>query len=374
MMQAFQWDPTFVTGLVEVDEEHHHLTDLINRFGNSITQPEGVNHSELETIFSELADYTQRHFTHEEALMVSKRLLPAYIAFHRQIHDTFMDEIALLYRHIKKQRLDTSQNLFTFLTHWITFHTLGEDHRMARQVFAIESGVTPEEAYRNSGDSHDPATSMLLTALNGLFSMVSQRNQELLELNANLEARVAERTQALQQANQRLDTLANTDLLTNLPNRRRALSILAHEWTLSQHHAAPLACMMLDADGFKCVNDTYGHDAGDTVLQSLAQCLQHAVRNDDVVCRLGGDEFLIICAQTPLPGALLLAQKVLHEVNQLVVPVKAGVWRGRVSIGVAVRIESMNHMEDLIKKADESLYAAKQSGRNRVSSMEEHED
>lgn len=365
-MQAFQWSSTFLTGLVDVDEQHHHLTDLINRFGDSITQPEGTSFAELEVIFSELADYTQYHFTHEEGLMTGKGLLPSYIAFHRQIHDTFMDEIALLYRHIKQKRWDTSQNLFTFLTHWITFHTLGEDHRMARQISAIESGASPEEAYQNSGDSHDPATSMLLTALNGLFSMVSQRNQELLELNANLEARVTERTQALQEANQRLDMQANTDLLTNLPNRRQAMSRCAYEWKLSVEESTPLTCMMIDADGFKGVNDTYGHDAGDSVLQELAQVLQYAVRNDDVVCRLGGDEFLIICTKTPLSGALQLAQKVLEEVNQLVVKVGTGEWRGRISIGVAARTDSMNEMDDLIKKADENLYVAKQQGRNRV--------
>lgn len=368
-MQTFQWNPSFMTGLVEVDEQHHHLIDLINQFGESITRPEGISAEELEVLFNNLADYTQYHFSNEEAMMVREGLLPVYIAHHREAHDAFMDKIAMLYRYIKKQGFGVSRTLFSFLTHWITFHILGEDQCMARQLSAIESGMSPEKAYLARDDRHDPATESLLTALNGLFSIVSQRNQQLLELNATLEARVTERTQALLAANQRLDTLANTDLLTNLPNRRRALNILAHEWQLSIQEGSPLACMMLDADGFKQVNDHYGHDAGDAVLRDLAHCLEHAVRNDDVVCRLGGDEFLIICTNTPLSGALQLAQKVLNTVNQLVVPVGTGEWQGHISIGAAVRTESMRGIDDLIKKADQGLYAAKQKGRNRVESV-----
>lgn len=365
-MQTFQWNPSFMTGLVEVDEQHRHLTDLINHLGMVITRPEEVDSSELEAIFNTLADYTQHHFSNEEALMVRKGLIPAYIASHRKTHDTFLDEIALLYRYIKREGIGVGRTLFHFLTHWITFHILGEDQCMARQIRAIESGVSPEDAYLARDDRHDPATEALLTALNSLFSIVSQRNQQLLELNTTLEARVTERTQALLEANQRLRTIANTDWLTNLPNRRRALHILSNEWTLSLEDETPLTCMVLDADGFKSVNDTYGHDAGDVVLRSLAQCFQDAIRPSDVVCRLGGDEFLIICPLTPLPDALELAQNVLRAVNALVVPVNGGQWHGRTSIGVAMRTAPMHNVDDLIKKADEGLYAAKQKGRNRV--------
>ncbi len=370
-MQTFQWNPSFLTGLMDVDEQHHHLIDLINHLGTVITRPEGVMPSELESIFSTLADYTQHHFSNEEAMMVRKRLLPAYITSHRRVHDTFLDEIALLYRYIKREGIGVGRTLFSFLTHWITFHILGKDQCMARQIRAIETGTSPEDAYLARDNHHDPATEALLSALNGLFSIVSQRNQQLLELNATLEARVTERTQALLEANQRLRTIANTDGLTGLPNRRRALHILSREWEHSQEDSTPLACMMLDADGFKGVNDTYGHDAGDMVLRNLAQCLQHAVRPQDVACRLGGDEFFIICPCTTLDEALDLAHKVLRAVNALVIPLTGGHWRGRTSIGVAIRTEAMHNVDNLIKKADKGLYAAKQKGRNRVECVQD---
>jgi hemerythrin len=91
--------------------------------------------------------------------------------------------------------------------------------------------------------------------------------------------------------------------------------------------------MMIDADSFKQINDTQGHDAGDSVLRALSKQLLHAVRNDDIVCRLGGDEFLIICAGTPLDGAMMLAESIREEVAALRVPAGAGEWVGSISVG-----------------------------------------
>jgi hemerythrin len=124
--------------------------------------------------------------------------------------------------------------------------------------------------------------------------------------------------------------------------------------------------MMIDADGFKQINDTHGHDAGDGVLRALARQLRDAVRTDDLVCRLGGDEFLIICADTPMDGALQLAEKIRSEVAALRVAAGTGEWRGSISVGVAVRTAEMSSMEDLLKTADLGVYAAKRNGRNCV--------
>jgi hemerythrin len=128
--------------------------------------------------------------------------------------------------------------------------------------------------------------------------------------------------------------------------------------------------MMIDADGFKAINDQYGHDAGDEVLRELSKCLRRSVRNDDIVCRLGGDEFLIICDYTDLHGAMKTAQKLRAEVAQLRVPAGNGCWVGSVSVGVAQRSPDMQFEEDLLKRADEGVYAAKNSGRDCVSTVQ----
>jgi diguanylate cyclase (GGDEF)-like protein len=187
-----------------------------------------------------------------------------------------------------------------------------------------------------------------------------------LQLNQTLEARVAERTRELSEANRRLEDVALTDVLTNLPNRRSAMHRLQAEWHEWLKHGTPLACIMLDADGFKSINDSFGHDAGDEVLRQLARRLQEAVRTDDAVCRIGGDEFLIICGRTPLDGAVQVAEKLRQHVGGLRVAAGTGEWQGSISAGVAVCGPRMKDVEALLKAADEGLYSAKRSGRNRV--------
>jgi hemerythrin len=128
--------------------------------------------------------------------------------------------------------------------------------------------------------------------------------------------------------------------------------------------------MMVDADGFKQINDNYGHDAGDEVLRQLSKNLRFSMRTDDIVCRLGGDEFLIICPQTSQEGALNAAEFMRQTVATLRIQAEKGVWKGSVSIGVASRSPDMQGPEDLIKAADEGVYIAKRNGRNCVACAE----
>jgi hemerythrin len=370
-MDAFQWNDCFVTGLTEVDEQHHRLVDVMNRFGDLVMREEGASSGELETVFVELAAYARYHFAEEEAMMTARRLDAGYVEQHRHSHASFIAEVTLLHGSVSADNLDAAKSLLQFLTHWLAYHILGSDQFMAKQIASIQSGCRPEDAFLDNAPTKDPATDALLSALNGLFHHVSERNRELVRLNKTLEDRVAERTLALTDANQQLEDLANTDTLTGLPNRRYALRSFALEWDTAARNGAPLSCMMIDADGFKVINDTYGHDAGDVVLRALSKQLQHAVRTDDVVCRLGGDEFLIICTATPLNGALKLAEKIRQEVAALRVPAGAGEWRGSISVGVASRTDAMNGLEELMKAADLGVYVAKRNGRNCVATADQ---
>jgi hemerythrin len=372
-MQAFQWNPCFATGLADVDEQHQRLVDLINRFGSLVMREDGASTIELEAVFAELAHYAQYHFSEEEALMAASGLTPHYIVNHQAKHHHFLANVTLLYKGITTDNHAAAKRLLEFLTNWLAYHILGTDHFMARQIALIQSGSPTQDADPADKRSQDPAKDALLTALNGLFQQVSDRNRELVQLNKSLEARVlertqalTERTQALRDANQQLDDIANTDALTHLPNRRHAMRSFGRAWVEAVNSDLALACLMVDADDFKQINDTHGHDAGDAVLQALARQLRHAVRTDDLVCRLGGDEFLIIFVETPLDGVLQLAEKIRAEVAALRVGVGAGVWSGSISVGVAVRTAEMKSMDDLLKAADLGVYAAKSRGRNCV--------
>lgn len=369
-MQAFRWDTVFLTGLPTVDEQHHYLVDRINQFGDALMRPTGASRAEVESLFQELKRYTLYHFQEEEALMVQRGVYPSHIAHHRKEHAQFLQDIVDMHTRMMGDDRDGGHALLSFLSNWLAFHILGTDRLMTWLMQAAQDGKSAEEALEAFKKTRDPATATLLQAMNQLVIQVSERSRALFELNQTLEARVGERTQALSDLNQRLETLAMTDVLTGLPNRRQAMQVLEHYWQAATQSGAPLACMMIDADGFKNINDTCGHDAGDTVLRQLAHSLQEAVHNDDLVCRLGGDEFLIICAHTPLEGALRLAEKVRREVADLRVPAGSGTWTGSVSIGVAARQSDMTNFEALLKAADEGVYVAKGLGRNCVSSVQ----
>jgi diguanylate cyclase (GGDEF)-like protein len=238
------------------------------------------------------------------------------------MHDeTFFDDPASLHL------------LLDFLIHWLVYHILGMGQNMARQIIAIKNGSSARKALQMSGNEVHYATETLLEALNNLFQQLSDRNKELHQLNRTLELKVKQRTQELQEANQHLEQLALTDVLTGLPNRRYAMSCLSELWEKAQQQGPPLSCLMIDADYFKEVNDKYGHDAGDKVLIELAQELQQTLRNDDIVCRLGGDEFMVICENTDFAGAKHLAGLLCRNIAEFKVEVAGGSWLGSVSIG-----------------------------------------
>ena len=246
-MKAFQWNACFITGLHDVDEQHHRLVDLINRFGELIMDRDGATDVSLDSVFLALADYSRYHFDDEEALMVAERLDPRDVAEHKKIHAGFLSEVIRLHAAATKD-IEASRYLLQFLTHWLAYHILGTDQIMVRKIAAIRGGCDPKDVCGNLGSSQDPATDTLLAALNALFNQVSERNHQLEKLNASLEARVADRTRALTEANQRLDELANTDPLTGLHNRRYAMQRLATEWESSEAKRTPLSCLMIDAD------------------------------------------------------------------------------------------------------------------------------
>ena len=169
-------------------------------------------------------------------------------------------------------------------------------------------------------------------------------------------------------SNQRLQQLALTDVLTDLPNRRFANEHLERQWALAQRNNGPLSCMMVDIDHFKRVNDTYGHNVGDIALKQVAKALQLSVRKQDVVCRLGGEEFLVICPDVQSEVLYRYAERLRQNVAELVVndPLTGKNFKLTISIGGASKVAALLTSEMLLQLADKRLYAAKEGGRNRI--------
>ncbi|MBU1215291.1 MAG: bacteriohemerythrin [Gammaproteobacteria bacterium] len=369
-MESFQWNEAFETGLGEVDKQHHHLVDVINRFGELVMRGTSVSKDDFEALFNELASYTKYHFSEEESYMEHAKIDPRHVENHRKEHADFLGDVTLIYKNTSPDTLGAGEPLLKFLIYWLAFHILGSDQSMAMQIKAIEQGKDAAEAYNASKHMWAGPNEQLLKALTGLFHQLSIRNRELSELNQTLENRVKERTAELAIANHRLEEISFTDVLTGLPNRRHAMQQLSMQWEESVRNNTSLSCLMVDADYFKEINDTSGHDAGDKVLRELSKALKYSVRTDDLVCRLGGDEFFIICPNTPLDGALRVAEQTRKAVTSLRIPVEHGEWAGSISVGVATRQSNMSGPDDLIKAADQGVYAAKRKGRNCVATSD----
>jgi diguanylate cyclase (GGDEF)-like protein len=171
----------------------------------------------------------------------------------------------------------------------------------------------------------------------------------------------------INQARARLEQLAVQDELTGLFNYRYLHTRLSEEFKRSERYRDPLACVMVDIDYFKRVNDRYGHDVGDAVLRDTARRLRGAVREIDVVTRYGGEEFLLVLPSTNFSGALSVADRVWRAIGGDPFAVGDGVERVTISVGVAVfPSRDIKTKDQLIKAADKALYQAKADGRDRI--------
>lgn len=364
MTKAIQWNEYFVTGMEQVDEQHRHLLMLTNQLGEQVISNQ-ISPVELNALIGKLVEYTEYHFDEEEKMMAMTGVDPQHMSHQRNEHASFLQYVSLMTDDLRTNDEIFAKRLLEYLTRWLAFHILGSDQKLARQVYLIKTeGLAAKEAYAQSNRSSESgATEMLLEALNGLFVQLSERNVELTKLNHELEKKVLARTDELSAANQRLEEMALTDALTNLPNRRHAMTRLETLWKEHLTQSRPLSCLMVDADGFKEINDKYGHDAGDAVLRELSGALCNSVRTDDFVARLGGDEFIVICPTTDHGPALQIAQQIVANVAAMSVPAGDGIWQGSVSIGVATSAESMEDIAELIKTSDRALYSAKGAGK-----------
>lgn len=205
-------------------------------------------------------------------------------------------------------------------------------------------------------------------------------SRELLLARLRPGVRITQMSKQNQASTQRIEKLANelaivnrklslsslTDPLTKLPNRRYALKRLEQEWSTSQRGQRDLSCMMIDIDYFKVVNDTYGHGGGDMVLKGMSKILKGLLRNNDVACRIGGEEFMIICPDTNMENAINVAERIREAIERTVFPYGGKAIHITLSIGIAVRDNDHNNIDDMIAVADTRLYEAKAAGRNVV--------
>ena len=196
----------------------------------------------------------------------------------------------------------------------------------------------------------------------------SERQRYLAELQAShalLDQRVQERTHELLMANNKLMGMSVTDALTGAFNRRHLLDTLETECQRIARGGENLSVLMLDLDHFKSVNDQFGHAAGDAVLRDFVRHCLELVRKTDMVCRYGGEEFVVFMPSMNCEGAELLAQRLCHTIAATPVP-----FEGRlIEVAVSIGVTSYRHpesIEAMLARADHLMYCAKRAGRSRV--------
>jgi len=194
------------------------------------------------------------------------------------------------------------------------------------------------------------------------MQFLNRRHDEFRELIDGFNTMLA----AIRERDERLSHLASTDALTGLANRRQALDTLAQMVQRARRKSEPIGVIMLDIDHFKRVNDQHGHPAGDAVLRQVAALMGGCARSVDLVARLGGEEFLILCDDSDSSATFQIAERVRELVAQHVFVHEAVQLRLSVSLGVCAAVPESEQAQVLIQHADACLYRAKQTGRNKT--------
>ena len=194
--------------------------------------------------------------------------------------------------------------------------------------------------------------------------LLESKNADLGKLNKKLQQEIVKRAQA----EEKLLFQAIRDPLTGLFNRRYLEESLEREISKSKRHKTPLGLIMLDIDHFKDFNDTYGHLAGDVVLTNLSEVLVTYSRREDIACRYGGEEFILVLPGTSVDVTKQRAEELrtIVESRKTVKYEKEDLPNVTISLGVAVLPEHGTNREKLLTVADDALYSAKKNGRNKV--------
>ena len=178
---------------------------------------------------------------------------------------------------------------------------------------------------------------------------------------------VATNRQQLQAANKELQRLSSTDRLTGLFNRGHWEEMLRQEYARHRRYDRNAALVMFDIDHFKKINDSYGHQAGDAVIQATAELIRQSTRDADIAGRNGGEEFVVLLPDTDNGGAVTFAERLRRSIEAHEVAYEGQCIRFTVSLGIADLSQPTSGYAQLIERADNALYKSKSGGRNQVS-------
>jgi diguanylate cyclase (GGDEF)-like protein len=238
--------------------------------------------------------------------------------------------------------------------------------RIARPILAITReadriGRTlgPTMLARQTGSVEVVQLTRALRSLLRRIGLAEERTKEA-------ELRATENAQLFQDDLVKLRQLADTDWLTGLMNRRAFLAVADDTLQFCRRYKRDMATLMIDIDHFKKINDTHGHAAGDDAIKQIAEIISQSIRTTDKAARFGGEEFIVLLREIDQSTALLLAERIRRSIEESVIGRGAVTISATVSVGLALFAESDRDVQDMIERADQGLYTAKKTGRNRT--------
>jgi len=471
--EVFPWNENFETGIHAIDKQHQELVRIINQLAAHLT--DGSDEAVLKYILDELVDYTVYHFTTEEKIWHKYLPLDALTLRHQQEHQDFIDELSSLQHLLSSQPSEKAyEQTLSFLTHWLAFHILDHDRRMAKIVLFLKQGSRLEEAKLAADKAMNGAMMALIDTILSMYDFLTTQTLELMrevtrrqqveqkltlsknvidstfesifitdidgkiiDINPSFSAYIGsdasqligrnihqvkpdmftrDKLNSIWQITSRdghwsgeintvnargnnesawltlsaihdehahitnyvgvlssasqllqhqhlLEQQANHDALTGLPSRRLLHDRLEIAIQQSKRYDKMLAVCFLDLDGFKAVNDTLGHEAGDELLRVISGRLENLLRGEDTVARIGGDEFILLFSNLTSETMLApLMNKVLTCIQEpVIIQDKKAYVSG--SIGVSLFPKDSDEPKILLKHADQAMYQAKQSGK-----------
>jgi len=240
-------------------------------------------------------------------------------------------------------------------------------HGFAAQINIDEIGIEIHEQTQNIF----PLFEINLKEANDYTRILETSRKEMIKISNDLVTRILEQKNEIEILRKQVIR----DAMTQLNNYQHFYEVLHKEIYRSVRYKSALSLILADIDNFKAVNDTYGHLAGDRALMAVADCLKRSLRESDHVARYGGEEFAIILPETPLEGAVTVAERIRKEIESLKIKYEDKTIALTLSFGVtSPPFGEQISEEELVKKADKALYRAKTKGKNRTCTFQHVED
>jgi hemerythrin len=366
--KIFPWNSYFEVGVPEIDAQHKKLVALINKICSLALNEEDHNEA-VNLMFQELIDYTNYHFDFEEKLYQKSGIPRKILDSHKVKHVSLVTQVTELKNkhYTGKDNNLNLEEILASLVLWLANHILYDDLFMCTIIRHLKNGVSVAEVEDVVEKEIDVSKSNIAKVMIAMINVSNASFKELrkeIVFRRQIEAKLKEEIYTRKEAQKKLEYLAMHDSLTGLPNRLLFEELCELALKKAKRNIHQQATLFIDIDGFKKVNDSLGHKAGDALLVSIAERLKACIRESDVVARIGGDEFVVHLGENCTEeNSKKIASQIVESISKPFV-LKDGEVKVSASIGISIYPKNAKSAEELLKMADNAMYVAKRSGKN----------